>query len=564
MEGEELKESKKFLTDSRRVTTSHIAIRPTKEDNGKKLVCRAQNPRLSESALEDSWKLNVQYKPEISVKLRSNDQGHEVQEGANIYLDCNINANPQYRELQWMFDDHRLFPGPENGIEIHGLTLMIKNLTREHEGDYYCVAENSVGKGQSNNIHLVVLFSPICASRQKTIYGVGKHENVEISCELTAQPPEVEFRWRFNTSGNIDSFQSNRTTSIATLSLKSKYDYGILYCWGENSIGVQKEPCIFHIIPAARPDPVTNCSIENQTEKSFMVVCSSGDDGGLIQQFHLEVFIKNSQALLVNHTSLDQPVFEVSDLPPGSPLRITVYASNTKGKSPAVLLETRTLLSAEKHTGNVLPLFISPLLAILLGIIIVLVTLAVIILIIVKRRRTRLQQGVALDSSNGQKSNEQIKSIDDQPEPEDKCPDVVPPRNLTPGTEFDDMVMNPAIKMADLGNQRIYENLRIERDRTYENVIAQQEFLPNQEELMYSVLSLPETKTQLVRNTDVEHTEYANIDHQRSHNLRSCPGMETEEELDGYSVETPLMNSLKSDRRGGRTDRKRPVVSTVV
>ncbi|XP_076310494.1 neural cell adhesion molecule 2-like isoform X2 [Tachypleus tridentatus] len=546
MEGEELKESRKSLTN--KITTSHVTVKLTKEDNGKELVCRAQNPRLSESALEDSWKLNVHYKPELSLKLRSNDQGNEVKEGSDIYLDCNINANPQYRELQWMFDDHRLFSGPENGIEIHGLTLMIKNVTREHEGGYYCTAENSVGKGQSNNILLVVLFSPICASRQKINYGVGRHEEAEISCELTAQPQEVEFHWRFNTSGDIGYFQSNRTTSIATLSLKSKYDYGTLYCWGENRIGVQKEPCVFHIIPAARPEPVTNCSIENQTEKSFMVVCSSGDDGGLIQQFHLEVFIRNSQALLMNHTRFDQPVFEVTDLTPGSPLRIMVYASNVKGKSPAVLLETRMLLSVEKHTENVLPLFISPLLAVLLGIIMVLVTLAVIILIIVKRRRTRLQQGVALDLSNEHKSNEQIKSIDDQPEPEDKCPDVVPPRNLTPGTEFDDMVMNPAIKMADLGNQRIYENLRIERDRTYENVIAQQEFLPNQ----------------LVKNTDVEHTEYANIDHQRSDYLRPCSGMETEEEMDGYSVETPLMNSLKSDRRGGRTDWKRPVVSTVV
>ncbi|XP_022245158.1 nephrin-like isoform X2 [Limulus polyphemus] len=554
MEGKKLKASQKPVTGNRKVTTSHIFISPRKEDNGKKLVCRAKNPRLSESALEDIWKLDVQYKPELYLELQTSDEDNVLREGTSVYLDCKINANPQYREVQWILDDHRLFSNPVNGIEIHGHTLMIKNVSREHEGSYRCAADNLIGKGE---------ISPICASRPKTIYGVGKEGKVDILCELIAEPLEVVFRWRFNTSGetvDVNSFSSNRTSSVATFSPKSKYDYGTLYCWGENSIGVQQEPCVFNIIPSARPEPVTNCSVENQTERSFTVNCIAGEDGGLNQRFHLEVYTKNSHRLLVNHTRFDQPIFEVNDLPPDSSLRISIYGSTARGKSPAVLIDTKTLLSTEKQPGIVFPLLISPLVAVLLGIIIVLVILGMIVLIIVKQRRNRLQQGVSLGPGDDQKSNEQIKNIDDQPDPEDKCPDVVPPRNVS----SEDMMKNPAINMTDLGTQRIYENLRIDRDRTYENIIAREDFLPNQEELMYRELSPSEPKTQLVRRTDVEHTEYANIDHQRSHNLRPCPRMETGEELDGFSVETPLMNSLKNDRRWGRTDRKRPVVSTAV
>lgn len=29
-------------------------------------------------------------------------------------------------------------------------------------------------------------------------------------------------------------------------------DYGALLCWGQNSVGTQKEPCIFNIVPAGK------------------------------------------------------------------------------------------------------------------------------------------------------------------------------------------------------------------------------------------------------------------------------------------------------------------------
>ena len=46
------------------------------------------------------------------------------------------------------------------------------------------------------------------------------------------------------------SFESKDTKSVATYTPKTSLDYGVMYCWAENSIGLQKEPCIFFIIPS--------------------------------------------------------------------------------------------------------------------------------------------------------------------------------------------------------------------------------------------------------------------------------------------------------------------------
>lgn len=60
-------------------------------------------------------------------------------------------------------------------------------------------------------------------------------------------------------------------------------------CWANNLAGKQREPCIFHVIGAGKPDPLHNCSIVNRTNDSLEVECTEGFDGGQPQNFLLEV-----------------------------------------------------------------------------------------------------------------------------------------------------------------------------------------------------------------------------------------------------------------------------------
>lgn len=96
--------------------------------------------------------------------------------------------------------------------------------------------------------------TPFCKSVQRVHYGVAKHEEARIDCEVDADPNEVVFHWNFN-STNTDNedqvkFVSSGMKSTATYTPRHELDYGRLYCWAVNSAGKQREPCVFFVIEA--------------------------------------------------------------------------------------------------------------------------------------------------------------------------------------------------------------------------------------------------------------------------------------------------------------------------
>ena len=134
-----------------------------------------------------------------------------------------------------------------------------------------------------------VLFSdaPYCKPEKVQVFGVARDETVRISCSVFSDPPtDTHFEWRFNATSVAmqrgsaivdmprDRFRSpplNPTVSIVEYVPKTEMDYGSLLCWATNSVGRQREPCVFHLVPAGVPDQVDNCAILNQTSTSLKV-----------------------------------------------------------------------------------------------------------------------------------------------------------------------------------------------------------------------------------------------------------------------------------------------------
>lgn len=187
---------------------------------------------------------------------------------------------------------------------------------------------------------------------------------ISITCEVDSNPLATLFRWTFNNSVVKSKDVDYRTSeqggkSIATYVPSNEQGYGTLLCWGRNELGPQIVPCVFHVVPAGKPEPPKNCNLRNKTQTSLYVSCTKGFDGGLPQEFTLEVFDSSPTAsqpgrLIVNITRRVVPEFSVGSLEPGSTYFLNIYSSNNKGKSNSVVpVKVTTMrLTHQEHRRN--------------------------------------------------------------------------------------------------------------------------------------------------------------------------------------------------------------------
>jgi len=97
---------------------------------------------------------------------------------------------------------------------------------------------------------------PVCKAGLTRYFGVSRSENVEITCQVEANPSsDLTYKWYFNNSAETIEVPRNRYTASGPLSLltyrpMASLDYGTLLCYAANSAGSQSEPCVFHILTA--------------------------------------------------------------------------------------------------------------------------------------------------------------------------------------------------------------------------------------------------------------------------------------------------------------------------
>ncbi|XP_054717206.1 hemicentin-2-like isoform X2 [Uloborus diversus] len=248
-----MKRTKERISIDGYVTTSILIFTPTSEDSGKYLSCRAENPLIPGSAIEDGWKLDINYVPQLTLRLGSKLRHAHIQENNDVYFECNIRASPWVSEIGWKFEDRELHTNTTNGVIVSNQSLVLQKVQRSSRGKYTCTATNSEGTGESNDVFLRVQFAPLCKAGQKIIYGAARHEAVRVVCEVEADPREVSFKWQFNNTAEsleVVTFVNEGATSTATYIPRTEFDYGTLLCWGTNIVGSQIEPCIYTIVPA--------------------------------------------------------------------------------------------------------------------------------------------------------------------------------------------------------------------------------------------------------------------------------------------------------------------------
>ncbi|XP_011051422.1 PREDICTED: nephrin-like isoform X6 [Acromyrmex echinatior] len=436
------------------VTTSILTFVPGIEDAGKILYCRGGVPDIPNSELEDGWKLNIFHEPVVTLELGSNLNSSAIREGIDVYFECNIKSNPWVYKVSWRHNGNPLYHNRATGTIISNQSLVLQSVTRSRAGIYTCIGNNQEGDGESNPLNLDIKFVPVCQHGQTKVFGVARQETARIPCELEANPPEVSFTWKFNnTMEAVDIPQahvtSDRTRSTASYTPMTELDYGTLLCWGSNDQGTQLEPCVYHIVPAGRPDTPHNCSLLNQTTDSIYVECIEGFDGGLPQKFTMQVDRETGSGkgggptTVFNQTS-KVPVFSVSNLDPGSNYEVSIYSTNAKGRSETVHFRATTLNLPERRTA-LTPVMLSlsgPLLGAVVGATAgLLLVIFVIVLAVKLRYRPRSQEdshddgGMANLAASGTGASSPLDKSSTLPlstdsiESFEKNPDIIPHAN---------------------------------------------------------------------------------------------------------------------------------------
>ncbi|XP_064551896.1 nephrin isoform X4 [Drosophila montana] len=378
------------------MTTSVLTFTPTIDDRGKFLSCRAEQSMIHESGLEDGWKLDIYHIPVVSLELGTNSLNATLREGVDVFFECNIKSNPWIHKVSWRHNGEILANNPAEGIVVANQSLVLQNASRARTGIYTCIGSNREGDGESNPVQLDIRFAPVCRAGQRTTYSSGRHETVKVACEIDANPADATYIWKFNaTQGETADIPASlvavdRGRSVAHYTPMVENDYGTLLCWASNEIGDQSEPCVYTITPAGEPDPLVNCTLLNQTSSGFQIECIEGFDGGLQQDFIMEVYVNGTTRFPKIYKS-KKPYFEVSGLVPGMGYNVFLIAHNSKGRSNATILQVYTLKDPEKQTdqprayGHVIE-DIRPFLGILAGIVGSVFLVALIIVVVVRVR----------------------------------------------------------------------------------------------------------------------------------------------------------------------------------
>ncbi|KAK8376224.1 hypothetical protein O3P69_008728 [Scylla paramamosain] len=337
------------------VTISVLKLTPKAEDDGAMLICQATNEKLPDQAVQDSRLLSINYAPVVEVSLGRSLDPARIKEGDDVYFECSVKAKPSISKVAWRHNGVQLVAG--KGVFVSNMSLVVQRVTRARGGDYTCEATNARATSSSPALHLDVKYAPVCGRQERTQHSVAKLENAEVSCRVDANPPKVTFRWTFNNTAEAIDVPDGRFVVVGTESRvnytpMNELDYGTLLCWANNSIGVQTHPCVFHIVAAGKPNPPHNCRVFDVTISSLQVTCLPGDDGGLSQEFLLQVYQVGSMTPVVE-VSRPSPSFSVTNLRPATAYKVTVTAMNDKGASRATQLKAYTsrVLEMQEETS---------------------------------------------------------------------------------------------------------------------------------------------------------------------------------------------------------------------
>ncbi|XP_023160953.2 nephrin isoform X1 [Drosophila hydei] len=217
--GQILKGSSQSTASDGNTTISELMLIPVPEDNERQVVCSiALNSGITSQQLhegdttvmttlgngnmglylKDSRVLNVTHAPIVNLNLGAPLDANNLLKGSDVYLECDVRANPAITRVEWYHNDKQLHSS--RGIIISNQTLVLQGISKSSHGQYFCRATNLQGSVSSNEVYLDVKYPPVCKS-DSTIIRAALKQTINITCEVDANPLDnLNYKWHFNNS----------------------------------------------------------------------------------------------------------------------------------------------------------------------------------------------------------------------------------------------------------------------------------------------------------------------------------------------------------------------------
>lgn len=107
--------------------------------------------------------------PVVSIKLGSSLKANDINEGDDVYFECEVRANPRSYKLLWFKDGKELHQNATAGIILPGgQSLVLQSVTKASAGEYSCMAANVEGKSTSRPVTLEVMCEYISLESRAT------------------------------------------------------------------------------------------------------------------------------------------------------------------------------------------------------------------------------------------------------------------------------------------------------------------------------------------------------------------------------------------------------------
>uniref|UniRef100_T1JC13 Down syndrome cell adhesion molecule-like protein Dscam2 n=1 Tax=Strigamia maritima TaxID=126957 RepID=T1JC13_STRMM len=262
----------------------------------------------------------------------------------DAYFHCTATGYPT-PAITWMFTKdiksirHKLHTNAENEVLSNG-TLIIKNVSKDKEGRYICIASNGVGQGLSTTVLLSVLAPPSFNKKDNTLNAeVG--ERIALICTPNGDTP-IKIEWFYNNelikpSMNRFKIVEDKENSNSTLNIVevTRKDSNKFECRADNNFG--SDSMFFFLNVQEPPEaPVLDLNPNGGNRSIFLSWSKSFDGNSQITHFVVQYKrqVDSWQLKQINETvEGSKSAVKISNLQPATSYTFRVAAVNAIGTS---------------------------------------------------------------------------------------------------------------------------------------------------------------------------------------------------------------------------------------